>query len=229
MHASELLRDYGYLAIVVGTFFEGELIMLAAGIGAATGMLSLPYAIAAGMTGVFGSDTLCFFLGRFFGPQMGRWFPGVFAKLGRVFELIERYDNKLIVAFQFFPGLCTVAPMAYGMTRISAGRFMALDAVGNAAWTLTFTFGGYFCGEAALRVAKQFDCLTLVLTGVIILGAVWLLCRLRRPKPNNRWSASSSGKPANQPAKSYGQALAFCQPSMGSTSAMTIAGSGTSS
>jgi len=229
MHATDLLRDYGYLAIVLGTFFEGELVMLAAGIAAATGMLSLPYAIAAGMTGVFGSDTLCFFLGRWFGPQVGRWFPGLFSKLGGVFDLIERYDQKLIVAFQFFPGLCTVAPMAYGMTRISAARFMSLDAIGNAAWTLTFTFGGYFCGEAALRVAKQFNCLTLVATGVIILGAVWLGIRLRRPKHNNRWSASSSGKPAIHPANSYGQALAFCQPSIGSRSAMTIAGSGTSS
>jgi len=229
MHPTELLRDYGYFAIMVGTFFEGELIMLAAGIAAAAGVLSVTGVIGAGMAGILASDSVCFFLGRFFGPRLGRWFPGLFARLGRVFQLMERYDQKLIVGYQFFPGLCTITPMAYGMTRISARRFLALDAIGNAGWTLTFTFGGYFCGEAALRAARQFDRLTLAMAGVIVLGAIWLLCRRWRPKQNNRWSASSSGNPVNQPEKSCDQALAFCQPVARSTSAMTVTGSVTSS
>jgi membrane protein DedA with SNARE-associated domain len=229
MPPSELLRDYGYLAIMVGTFFEGELIMLAAGIAAAAGVLSVPGVIGAGMAGVFASDSVCFFLGRFCGTQLGRWFPGLFARLERVFQLMERYDHKLIIGYQFFPGLCTITPMAFGMTRISAGRFLALDAVGNAGWTLAFTFGGYFCGEAVLRFAKGFDRLTLIATGVIVLGAAWYAYRHWRPKLNTRWSASSSGKPVDQPAKSFGQAPASCQPARGSTSAMTVAGSVTSS
>ena len=229
MAPSELLRDYGYLAIVVGTFFEGELIMLAAGIAAAAGVLSVTGVIAAGMAGVFASDTVCFLLGRFCGAQLGRWFPRLFSRLSRVFSLIERYDHKLIIGYQFFPGLCTVTPVAYGMTRISAARFLALDAVGNAGWTLTFTCGGYFCGEAALRFAKGFDRLTLVAAGVIVLSACWYAYRRWRLKPNTRWSALSSGKPVDQPAQSFGQASAFCQPALGSPSAMTAAGSVTSS
>jgi len=229
MSASELLRDYGYFAIMVGTFFEGELIMLAAGIAAAAGVLSVPGVIGAGMLGVFASDTVCFLLGRLFGAQLGRWFPSLFARLGRVFHLMERYDHKLIVGYQFFPGLCTITPMAFGMTRISIVRFLALDVVGNAGWTLAFTFGGYFCGEAALRFAKQFDRLTLIATGVVVLGAAWYAYQRWHAKPNTRWSASSSGKPVDQPAKSFSQAPAFCQPAMGSTSVMTVAGSVTSS
>jgi membrane protein DedA with SNARE-associated domain len=229
MHPTELLRDYGYFAITVGTFFEGELIMLAAGIAAAAGVLSVTGVVAAGMAGIFASDSVCFLLGRYCGAQLGKWFPGLFARLGRVFQLMERYDHRLIVGYQFFPGLCTITPMAFGMTRIGAARFLALDAIGNAGWTLTFTFGGYFCGEAALRAAKQFDRLTLVGTGVLVLGAIWLLGRQLLPKLITVWNASSSGKPVNQPAKSADQALAFCPPVAGSKSAMTVAGSVTSS
>jgi membrane protein DedA with SNARE-associated domain len=59
MDFTEFIRDYGYVAIVVGTFFEGELIMLAAGMAASAGLLSLPWAIAAGIAGIFFSDTVC--------------------------------------------------------------------------------------------------------------------------------------------------------------------------
>jgi membrane protein DedA with SNARE-associated domain len=65
-----------------------------------------------------------------------------------VFRLIERHDEKLIMFFQFFPGLCTVTPMAFGMTRVSAARFIALDLLGNVTWTLVFAGGGYLFGEA---------------------------------------------------------------------------------
>ena len=148
MAAAELVRDYGYYAVIVGTFFEGELIMLAAGVAAAAGMMTLPGALAAGMFGIFCSDTLCFALGRLLGDRLAGWFPKLHARLGGVFRMIERHDEKLIVFFQFFPGLCTVTPVAFGMTKIPVARFMSLDLVGNALWTVVFTFVGYSLGNA---------------------------------------------------------------------------------
>ena len=147
MNAAEFVRDYGYYAVVVGTFFEGELIMLAAGVAAAAGLMNLPGALAAGMLGVFCSDTLCFALGRLLGHKLARWFPKLHARLGGVFRLIEKHDDKLIVFFQFFPGLCTVTPVAFGMTAIPVTRFMLLNLAGNALWTCSFTLIGYSLGN----------------------------------------------------------------------------------
>ena len=147
MSASELIAHYGYVAIVFGTFLEGETVMLAAGAAAGAGYLGLPGIIAASMIGIFASDTFCFFMGRLVGNRLVRWFPSLHVRLAVVFRMIERHDQKLILGFQFVPGLCTVTPVAFGMTRISAGRFMALDLVGNAAWTLIFAFAGYIFGQ----------------------------------------------------------------------------------
>lgn len=143
----ELVSGLGYVAIVVGTFFEGEVVMLAAGAAASAGLLSLPLVVAAGMTGVFASDTLCFAIGRLLRSRVERWFPKTHAKLGGVFRLIERHGAKLIIFFQFFPGLCTVTPVAFGLTRISWTKFMGLDFLGNALWTLVFTFAGFGFGR----------------------------------------------------------------------------------
>jgi membrane protein DedA with SNARE-associated domain len=147
MPAPDLISHYGYAAIVLGTFFEGETVMLAAGAAAGAGYLNLAGIIAASMTGIFASDTVCFFMGRLVGNRLVRWFPSLHVRLAVVFRMIERHDQKLILGFQFVPGLCTVTPVAFGMTRISAGRFMALDLVGNAAWTLIFAFAGYIFGQ----------------------------------------------------------------------------------
>ena len=174
MNATDFVRDYGYYAVVVGTFFEGELIMLAAGVAASAGMLSLPVVIAAGMAGIFASDTFCFLLGRLAGERLKRWFPRLYARLDGVFRLIERHEDRLIVYFQFFPGLCTVTPMAFGMTRISLTRFMALDLVGNAFWTLVFSLGGYAFGavfEQMVHDAHRWElavCGLLAFAGLIL-------------------------------------------------------------
>ena len=81
MLAPEYLHAGAYVAIAVGTFFEGEMIMLAAGVAAGTGLLSLPLIITAGMAGIFASDTLCFLIGRFAGRWLARWFPRAHARL----------------------------------------------------------------------------------------------------------------------------------------------------
>lgn len=148
MAPSSLLDAGGYALIAIGTFFEGEMIMLAAGLAAAGGLLSLPLCIAAGLGGTLVSDLTCFALGRLAGPRLARWFPRLHQRASGIFHLIENHQERLLLFFQFFPGLCTVVPLAFGMSRISWWRFLALDALGAAFWTLALGFGGYFCGTA---------------------------------------------------------------------------------
>ncbi len=183
MNAAELVRDYGYYAVIVGTFFEGELIMLAAGVAAAAGMINLPGALAAGMFGIFCSDTLCFALGRLLGHKFAGWFPKTHARLGGVFSLIEKHDEKLIVFFQFFPGLCTVTPVAFGMTKISVPRFMLLGLAGNALWTCVFTLVGYSLGNAleyALGDLHRWEFwLGGTVIGLAVLTVLWRTLRAR--------------------------------------------------
>jgi membrane protein DedA with SNARE-associated domain len=186
MNAAELVRDYGYYAVIVGTFFEGELIMIAAGVAAAAGMMSLPGALAAGMFGIFCSDTLCFALGRLLGHKLAGWFPKIHARLGGVFRLIEKHDEKLIVFFQFFPGLCTVTPVAFGMTKIPVARFLLLDLAGNALWTCLFTLAGYSLGNALeYTLADLHRWEFWLCCGIAVIAVLALYWRILRPKTHS--------------------------------------------
>jgi membrane protein DedA with SNARE-associated domain len=188
MNAADFVRDYGYYAVIVGTFFEGETVMLAAGVAASSGILQLHSVVLAGMTGIFASDTFCFLLGRLAGRRIKRWFPRLYARLNGVYGLIERHEDKLIIYYQFFPGLCTVTPVAFGLTRIPAARFLALDFLGNAFWTLIFSLGGYAFGTTfwqAMRGAHDWQLLAGALLLPIPLAAWWIsravFKRLSRP------------------------------------------------
>jgi membrane protein DedA with SNARE-associated domain len=179
LNPGELVHDYGYYAVVIGTFFEGELIMLAAGMAACAGFLSLPGVIAAGMLGIFASDTFCFLLGRLAGQRIQVWFPRLFARMDVVFSLMERHEERMLVCFQFFPGLCTVTPVAFGMSRISIARFMALDLAGNASWTLFFSLTGYLGSAAVVQAVRSGGFGELVVCSLAGLAAfsIWRIYR----------------------------------------------------
>ncbi len=97
-----------------------------------------------------------------------------------MFRLIERHDEKCIVFFQFFPGLCTVTPIAFGMTRIPLLRFVALDFVGNALWTIVFSLIGFSLGRAleyALGDVARWQtwiCAVLAIGAIAWAGQRWL-------------------------------------------------------
>ncbi len=77
MDASALIEPYAYVALVVGTFFEGEIALAAAGYAARQGHLDLGWVMAFGALGVFLSDWTCFLLGRFCSRALFARCPGL--------------------------------------------------------------------------------------------------------------------------------------------------------
>jgi membrane protein DedA with SNARE-associated domain len=148
MDAARLIRTYGYWALIVGTFFEGETVLAFGGYAAHEGTLDLPWVLLCGGMGVFGSDLFCFFLGRHAGLWCLRRFPAMGTRVRGVLDRVERHQNWLIVGFQFVPGTSTVTPIALGMSRVRFWRFLVLDLVGIALWTVVFALAGYLCGAA---------------------------------------------------------------------------------
>jgi membrane protein DedA with SNARE-associated domain len=59
-----LVSHYGYVALVVGTFFEGETILVAAGFAAHGGYLKLQWVILGAFLGSLAGDQFYFFVGR---------------------------------------------------------------------------------------------------------------------------------------------------------------------
>jgi membrane protein DedA with SNARE-associated domain len=150
-----LIAKYGHLAILAGTFFEGETILVLGGLAAYRGYLLLAGVILAAFCGSLCGDQLFFFIGRrhsrFLLSRRPSWQP----KVDRVNRLLEKFRTPLILSFRFLYGLRTVTPFVIGMSSDSTLKFVLLNAVGAALWALTFSWGGYLFGQALEATMKN--------------------------------------------------------------------------
>jgi membrane protein DedA with SNARE-associated domain len=144
----ELVREYGYLAIVVGTFFEGETIVLVAGFLAEQGYLDLTAVIACAFAGSYLGDQTWFFLGRRYGKALVRRWPQVKARVDQVMGILDRYATLWILSFRFVYGLRNISPVAIALGGIPAVRFALLNGVAAAVWAVAFGVAGYGFGAA---------------------------------------------------------------------------------
>lgn len=181
-----LIVRWGYLAIGLGTFLEGETILLAAGAMAHRGLLSLPLVMVSAFLGSLSGDQLWFYLGRRYGAPLLARHPKWSARLATAESALKRRGTWFVLGFRFVYGVRTVTPVLLGVTRYSPARFAALNAIGAAIWAVGFGAAGYVVGAAfqalAARAARLEEALVV---GAAIAVAAWLVWRawLRRSHP----------------------------------------------
>ncbi len=175
MNVAALISQYGYLALFAGALLEGETGLILAGFAAHQGYLQLHWVILVALAGGFLGDQFYFWMGR----RHGAWVLSNFTGLVPVFEranvLIERYHEMLIVGIRFLYGLRTVGPMALGMSKVLAWRFMAFNFLGAIIWAMGIGGAGYLFGNALALFMQDFKKMEQTLLIVILLAgvAVW--------------------------------------------------------
>lgn len=178
------VASYGYLAILVGTFLEGETILVIAGYLAHRGYLGLPGVIAAAFAGTFAGDQLFYMLGRRGGLPALERHPAWRQRAGRVRQLLREHETSVILGFRFLYGIRTVTPFLLGASGVPAVRFVPLNAVGGALWALGIGVLGYLLGhtlEVLLAEAKRYE--LLVLGSIATAGAaIWFWSRWREER-----------------------------------------------
>ncbi len=177
MQIETLVSSYGYLALWIGTFLEGETILVIGGLAAHQGYLKLTGVIVAAFAGSLMGDQFFFYLGRrhsrFILEKRPAWQP----RIDKVHRLLERYETITILSFRFLYGLRSITPFVLGMSRVRLLKFVILNAVGALVWAVTVGMGGYFFGHAVENLIgeiKQYEgyfLLMISLTGT----CVWLV------------------------------------------------------
>lgn len=177
-----LLGSYGLIAVALGTFLEGETILVLAGLAAHRGYLSLPAVVAAGFIGTLIGDQLYFQIGRRHGAAFLAKRPAWAARVARSQGILERHDVAFILGFRFFYGFRTVSPFSIGMSSVGLRRYLLLNSLGGLAWSVAVALLGYSVGEGAetlLSRMEEFE--AWLFLGVAVVGSsVWVAFFLRR-------------------------------------------------
>lgn len=183
-----IIGSYGYIALLVGTFLEGETILILAGFAAHLGYLHLPWVILVAFLGTVSGDQLFFYLGRRQSRFVLHKHPAWQRRLDRVERLFERYQTLLILGFRFLYGLRTITPFALGMTRVRRGYFFLLNILSALVWAAAVGTGGYLFGNVLRIIMVDIKRYELKVFGAIAIigGLIWGIYFYRSKRTTKR-------------------------------------------
>lgn len=171
------IEHFGYLAVLVGTFLEGETVLILGGFAAHRGYLDLFWVIATAFAGTVCGDQLFYYLGHRHSHALLTRRPAWQQKIEKARYLIASHQILIILSFRFFYGLRAVIPFTLGLSVVSPRIFVPLNILGAAFWAASVGAAGYFFGHA-LEVffvhLKQIE--IWVMIGIALLGAtIWVI------------------------------------------------------
>ena len=183
MTLEHIVQTYGYPAILVGTFFEGETVLLIGGFLAYQGYLYLPLVMLTAFLGSFSGDQFYFIIGLKWGRAVIAKRPNWQTYISKVNRHLARHQNLIMLSFRFFYGIRIVTPFVIGLNKgIRPARFIAFNAVGASIWALAISGIGYLSGHAAKSIVpdvKGYELEILILM-ITVMALLWLLHRIRK-------------------------------------------------
>lgn len=168
MDLSQLIQDYGYAAVAVGSFLEGETVLILAAVGAHLGYLALPAVIVVAAIGAFLGDSFYFFAGRRYGRRLMARFPALGRAVPRVDRFVGRWHALAVVVLRFTYGLRIAGPIVLGAGRMRTFTFLWANAVGAAVWAVLLAAIGYSFGHLAQRLLGDLARMEHIAIGVVI-------------------------------------------------------------
>jgi membrane protein DedA with SNARE-associated domain len=108
-----------------------------------------------------------------------RW-PGLEHRIDRVRPLLDRFGNLVALFFRFLYGLRNATPLAMAIGGFAPKRFVMLNAIGAAAWSVVVGSLGYLLGQAAevaLPHAHRYEVAALVAI-VFAVTVFWIVRRV---------------------------------------------------
>ncbi|WP_028693220.1 DedA family protein [Pseudomonas cremoricolorata] len=180
----QFLHDFGYFALFLGTFFEGETILVLAGFLAFRGYMDISLVVVVAFFGSYAGDQLWYFMGRRHGRAILARKPRWQAMGDKALDHIRRHPDIWVLSFRFVYGLRTVMPVAIGLSGYPPRRYLILNGIGAAVWALALGAAAYHFGailEGLLGNVKRYE--LWVLGTLLVIG---ILLWVRRYLRNRR-------------------------------------------
>lgn len=192
MHIQQILKEYlelhGYWVLFIGTFLEGEAVLLLAGFLAFQGYLNVLAVICTAWAGSFLGDQFYFYLGRLKGRSLLKRFHSIAKKFREALKLIEKYGNFVAFISRFTYGFRIVLPIILGITNLAPRTFLWINLISALTWATAFSLGGYLFGKSASllldNVSNYEHYLVLLLLGFISVAwctHVYHVWKLKKP------------------------------------------------
>lgn len=186
---TEFIKDWGYLAVFLGSMIEGETIVLTASAFAACGYMSIYKVFLIAFATTVITDQGLFWIGYEMGTEwIVKRFPKVAKVRDKVFNLLHKMDVAFIFAFRFIYGIRLASPLIIGSAKINPLRFAIYNTLSGFCWAVVSCFLGYTIADVVMD--GKFDTIPAVIaiSGLIIIISclIGLVFKIKAKKLNKK-------------------------------------------
>lgn len=142
-----IIAQFGLPALFIGTFLEGEVVVVVSGLLSRLGYMSLTYVIITAIVATFLGDAFFFYLGRKHGQEYLAKRPHLAKRAEKVHDLLHGHQNKVLFGFRFLYGLRIATLIGLGTSQLSDKKFFIFNIFNSIVWSFGFVFAGYFFGD----------------------------------------------------------------------------------
>lgn len=180
----QLFETCGYLATFIGTFIEGEILLLTSVISAKLGYFNYFGGLIAAFWGAFIKDSLKFLIVKKQGTKLLAKKPDLQSKIDNASSWFDKRPFFYLSFYRLMYGFSTVILMMSGLKNISYTRFAIHSAISIALWVTILGGLGFFCADVMLDNLNFISDHKLEVIGVLaVIGlAYWFF--VKRPHDN---------------------------------------------
>jgi membrane protein DedA with SNARE-associated domain len=143
----DFLNEYGYFALMVGTFLEGETAILVASSLINEGLFKIPQTVLFGFAGSFISDWVYYGIGYLNGKYFLAKRPKLQAKLYPVQSFLRKNSTQVLLTYRFLYGFRVIIPISIGLSKIKPSKFLLFSIISGILWATSVSLIGYSIGK----------------------------------------------------------------------------------
>lgn len=165
------LNQYGYFALLLGTFMEGETAILMASSLIHRGLFNFPITVLVAFFGSFVSDWIYYLIGRLNGKYFLAKRPKLNAKVKPVTDFFLHHKLQILFSYRFLYGFRILIPIVIGMSGLRPLQYLFYSTVTGLLWATAVSTTGYWIGRLLdLKVQSFEDNILFIILGFGSLG-----------------------------------------------------------
>ncbi|MEW6418538.1 MAG: DedA family protein [Nitrospirota bacterium] len=181
----EFISRYGYIAIFILTFFEGESVLIAAGFLAHSGYLDTNAVVLVSAVASYIGHGAFFLIALHRREAFLKYAQKLLkVNLSKLESLMARYGIASIFISQWIYGFRLMSAAVLGLSRMGKKKYFTFLLISCLIWAIICTYGGYFFGATLKNILgdiKKYE--PYIAAGVLIAGfIIWFIRDVKKRK-----------------------------------------------
>jgi membrane-associated protein len=182
---------YAEVGLLLGFFLPGDTLLLAAGIYAQQGEVSIAAVIVVVAIAAITGDSTGYYVGKKLGPRVFKKPDGLIFRKDHIVKaeaFYEKWGAKSLLVSHFIPVVRTFQPVMAGVGRMPYKKFLIFSTIGDLIWATSVPLLGYYVGSKIPHIDRY---ILTILVAVIVLSAAPTIYHIIKFKLKQRKAKSA--------------------------------------